>query len=210
MGGVNAWWLSEPALVANLERRSMAVDSSIEKMGPLDLFRIRSMRERVASDLASAVPVLAYKSNATSHDGRIDLVAVFDRNPFASHDPLVDEAKLIAGWRPEAEPRVFALDGPTSSPHRQPEPELGRRNPEAGGCLQLCLYYDLDPVEFRWRAALGVLGLFDLARRHLEAEHVWRATGRWPIPEAAHGTPRPARRDLGRLIRPDDVFGQAA
>ena len=66
-----------------------------------------------------------------------------------------------------------------------------------------------DPPERRWRARDGLLRLFDLARRHLVGEYLWRESGRktWPIEEAAHGdaaTPAPAEPalELPPLHRP--------
>jgi hypothetical protein len=81
-------------------------------------------------------------------------------------------------------PLVLCLDGPTDSPHRN-------------GTHELCLSYPHDPPERRWHINDGLDRLFDLARQHLLAEHVWRERGGhahdWPIDQAPHGTTRPTR-----------------
>jgi hypothetical protein len=86
-------------------------------------------------------------------------------------------------------PIVLCLDGPTDSPHRI-------------GSHELCIWYPHDPPERRWHVNDGLVRLFDLARRHLLAEHVWRERGGhdrdWPIDQAPHGAApsAPARPDL--------------
>lgn len=60
---------------------------------------------------------------------------------------------------------------------------------------ELCLYFSRDPDERRWTAEYGLVELFDIARRHLACEHVWRETDTWPTEDAPHGTAaRPVRR----------------
>lgn len=208
--GSGLWWVERLDQVANLERPSVEFDTTISRMSPQAIARSRVLRERVAANVLDSWPVLVYESIADTHDGRIRLAAVFNDNPFASRDPLVNEALFDQGWRPGSEPRVFALDGPMPSPHRQPEPDLGHNDPKAGGCRELCLYYPWDPVERKWRPTLGILGLLDMARRHLEAEFLWRAGYGWPIKEAPHGRTSPAPREPYRLISPSDVFRDAA
>ena len=39
----------------------------------------------------------------------------------------------------------------------------------------------------------GLVRLFDLARKHLDAEHIWREEDEWPMEEAEHGFARQAR-----------------
>ena len=88
---------------------------------------------------------------------------------------------------------AVCLDGPTDSPHRNRE---------------LCLSYPWDPPERRWNVNDGLERLFNLARQHLVAEHIWRERGRanerdWPIEQAAHGSSRAAR-DRPRLaLKPE-------
>ncbi len=124
-----------------------------------------------------------YRFYTTSWDsngpfGRFRLVAMFVLSPN------------------DCPPVVFCLDGPrgsAASEHRFGETEL-------------CLFYKDDPRERRWKAEDGLLRLFDLARRHVTGEYLWRATGRWPVEEAPHGESVPALRDpslaLPRLRRP--------
>lgn len=200
--------MARPDLLSQLERRSVSLDPSISRLSPREVLRSRTLRSLVTADLTEAAQLLAYGATAESHDGQARLVAVFESNPFASADPILNEAMLLRGWMPDSEPRVFALDGPTRSPHRQPEALHPR--PTEGGCRELCLYYDRDPVERRWRSSLGLLGLFDIARRHLEAEFFWRLGHGWLLPEAPHGRGKPAKRDPKKLIRPADVFRDAA
>jgi len=120
----------------------------------------------------------------------------------------------VMGWQSEAEgpwrqrrlvalfprapwdeaPRVLCLDGPTDSLHR-----MNR--------LELCLYYERDPDERRWQVSDGLVRLFDLARAHVWAEHIWRLRGRrnhdWPIAQAAHGYPAPAAPDPTLALPPE-------
>lgn len=92
------------------------------------------------------------------------------------------------------EPRVLCLDGPQDSLHRN-------------GPIELCLYYDRDPEERRWKVSDGLVRLFDLARRHLWAEKIWRDNGRrvsdWPTMQAAHGHGPVAKPDPQLLLDPE-------
>ena len=80
-------------------------------------------------------------------------------------------------------PKVLCLDGPTSSLHRN-------------GPFELCLYYERDPDERRWKVYDGLGRLFDLARIHVWSEQIWRDRGSrpsdWPTDQAPHGYGRPA------------------
>jgi hypothetical protein len=90
------------------------------------------------------------------------------------------------------DPAVLCLDGPRgpqSSEHRN-------------GSAELCLYYEDDPPERRWTEELGLLRLFDLARRHVMAEYIWRETGRWPTEEAPHGRSEPVPSDPSLALAP--------
>jgi hypothetical protein len=64
---------------------------------------------------------------------------------------------------PAAFVNVFA-DGPTESPHRY-------------GKDRLCLWYPKDPPELRWLPDHRLVGLIEVARRHLFREAWWRQTG---------------------------------
>jgi hypothetical protein len=94
----------------------------------------------------------------------------------------------------EAEPKMLCLDGPPTSLHRNGE-------------LELCLYYERDPDERRWKVSDGLVRLFDLARVHLYSEHIWRERGMkdtdWPTPQAAHGYGAPAPPDPSLLLPPE-------
>lgn len=96
-----------------------------------------------------------------------------------------------APWR--AEPRVLCLDGPTDSLHRN-------------GPIELCLYYERDPDERRWKVSDGLVRLFDLARVHVWCEHIWRRRGRkdrdWPTPQADHGYGPPALANPSLALAP--------
>lgn len=200
------WWVHQIELVWNLEREAVKYDPTIVRLAPLAMFRNRVLRERVAESIVDATGTLGYSAVARTHDGVIQLAAIFEENPFAATDPILSEAEMRRGWRPAREPRVFALNGPTESPHRQPEPELGNNSPEDGGCRELCLYYNRDPVDLRWRAELGLVSLFDVARQHLGAEHSWRAGLGWPLPEAPHGLSQPMKPRPYRVLNRADVL----
>ena len=73
---------------------------------------------------------------------------------------------------------VFA-DGPTGSPHRY-------------GKDRLCMWYPDDPPELRWLPEHRIVGLIEMARRHLFREAWWRQTGgdeggEWVGPEIHPG-----------------------
>lgn len=93
--------------------------------------------------------------------------------------PTITLAAIFPGNpRDGAEPEVLSLDGPTTSPHRFNE-------------HRLCLYFPDDPPNARWTLSDGLHGLFDMARRHVYAEALWREKKRWLIPEAPHGETKP-------------------
>lgn len=147
----------------------MSIDPTIKRAEP------RVLRQNPDARLLASmlnVPqwdLLAYQALADSPFGRVRLLAVFPSNPFS---------------RRGIRPTVLALDGPRQSLHRNASsPEAAQR----GESADLCLFFDGDPLERRWTVEAGLLGLFDLARRHLAAEHIWRLEGRWPMEDAAHG-----------------------
>jgi hypothetical protein len=93
----------------------------------------------------------------------------------------------------QADPKVLCLDDPTDSLHRN-------------GPLELCLYYERDPDERRWKVNDGLVRLFDLARAHVWSEHIWRRRGRkdsdWPALQAIHGYGAPARANPDLALPP--------
>jgi hypothetical protein len=125
------------------------------------------MTEIAAHDL------LAYEATAGGRYGLVRVAALFPLSPFE-------------GYHPE----VFALDGDRRSKHRNPPFDNG----EEGVSAHLCLYFRNDPIERQWTVEDGLVRLFDLARRHLEAEYIWRQTEKWPVEDATHGRARPASR----------------
>ena len=53
----------------------------------------------------------------------------------------------------------------------------------------LCLYYPRDPEQRRWTSEKRLRALLGLAADHLFFEDVFRDTGDWIAPQAAHGFP---------------------
>ena len=169
------WWEAQPARVAALEGMSLRLDSTAARLGAEEVDRNPDLR-RLAAERLGVEPedLLVYGALADGPFGRYRLAAVFPLPPGAQ------------------DPYVFCLDGPRgvlASPHRNGEAEL-------------CLYYKRDPSERRWGEDNGLLRLLDLARQHVTAEYVWRATGRWPIDEAPHGETEPAPPDPSLAVSP--------
>jgi hypothetical protein len=75
------------------------------------------------------------------------------------------------------------------------------------GALELCLYYERDPDERRWKVSDGLVRLFDLARVHVWCEHIWRLRGErdsdWPTSQAAHGYGAPAAPNSKLMLPPE-------
>jgi hypothetical protein len=168
------WWEVQPARVAALEGPSLKLDPTIARLDGEEIDRNRDLRLCVEKLGVEPDDVLAYRALADGRFGRYRLVAVF---------PLPPNAR---------DPSVFCLDGlrgELASPHRNGEAEL-------------CLYFKRDPPERRWMESQGLLRLFDLARQHVTAEHVWRETGQWPIDEAPHGETEPAPPDPSLNVPP--------
>lgn len=170
------WWRTTPDAVRHLEDPSLKIDSSIRRLSVDDLHQAPVLRSVLARITLNPGDVLAYEALADGPWGRYRLVALFLGPP---------------GHR---EPRVLCLDGPRgvdAGPHRN--------TPE-----ELCLYVPGDPVERRWHRGLGLVELFDMARRHLAAEHEWRCNPEsgWIIDEAPHGQTPPAPRAPHLAIRP--------
>jgi hypothetical protein len=120
---------------------------------------------------------------------------------------IIGWTSIVEGpWRPrrlaalfhrppwQREPRVLCLDGPTKSLHRN-------------GGMELCLYYERDPDERRWKLSDGLGRLFDLARIHVFCEHIWRESGMkksdWPTEQAAHGYGAPTTADPSLALPPE-------
>jgi hypothetical protein len=171
--------LGDRALKAQLEGDSLRFDPAIDELTPDQMDQIPRLRNYVIEKLGVGVDdVLAYMAPATGTFGHFRLVGLFPLPP-GRMDPI-----------------LICIDGPTgkeASEHRI-------------GDLALCLYYPQDPPERRWKPSDGLLRLFDLGRRHLLGEDIYRKTGRWPIEEAPHGESEPAAADnsitLGPPTRP--------
>ena len=175
------WWPGRFDLLQQLEHPSVQIDDSIERL-PCRTLRQHSDLRRYLSELnLEAYDVLGYQARASGAYGFVRVAALFPWSPFE-------------GYHPE----VFALDGDRHSKHRNPPFDDG----EEGVSAWLCLYYRRDPKERQWWPQDGLLRLFDMARAHLEAEHIWRRTEKWPLLEAAHGNPRPARPRPGLQLPP--------
>lgn len=160
----------------------MQLDRTIKRAEPRLLRQHPDARLLVGRLNVPQWDLLAYQALADAPFGGVRLLALFPRNPFSGD--------------PETRPSVLALDGPRESLHRNAS---SPKAAQQGQSADLCLFFDGDPAERRWTPEAGLLGLFDLARRHLAAEHVWRTTRRWPIEDAAHGdraSPAASRPDL--------------
>lgn len=157
-----SWWCGRFDLLHHLECPSTRLDPTIEN---LPLHTLRQHPDLHAYLEACGIPalyMLGYQAMAEGPYGIVRLAALFPLDPFRG-----------------GEPQVFALDGDRRSLHRN--------GGESGKSAHLCLYFPGDPDERRWTLDYGLVGLFDLARRHLACEHVWRETGVWPTEDAPHG-----------------------
>jgi SEC-C motif len=151
--------------VKTLEGDAFRIDRTLSRVSPDDLDGYRDVRAVLTEFKVAPTGVLAYEALADGPYGRYRVVAL-----------------LIPVSEGAMTPLVMCLDGP-----RGPEASEHRYDD-----MCLCLYYHHDPPERRWKEEDGVLRLFDLARRHLLSEHMWRQTGRWPVDEAPHGETPPA------------------
>ena len=168
------WWEVQEARVYALEHPSFELDPTMARLDGDEVDRNPDLRRVVEGLDVEPEDLLVYRATADGPFGRYRLAAVF---------PLPPDVR---------DPAVLCLDGPRglgSSKHRN-------------GPAELCLYYEDDPPERRWTEGLGLLRLFDLARRHVTAEHVWRETGRWPMEEAPHGRSEPASPDPSLALPP--------
>lgn len=169
-----AWWVGRFDLLHKLEYHSLRRPGQpdIRRVTYALLARHRDLvafSERRGIALAD---VLGYLMVADTPEGAVRLVALFPEDPFQA-----------------GEPQVFALDGDRRSKHRNAPFDDGKM----GHSAHLCLYYGRDPEERRWTPEHELGGLFDLAVQHLAHEGAWRQTGRWPVRDAPHGLPAPAR-----------------
>lgn len=158
------WWEWLPERVRALEGASLREDRSIRRLQPGEIEANNDLSVFAESHGIRPEDLLVYLALADGRFGRYRLAAVF------LYPPDI------------ASPRVFCLDGPRgreASEHRNSE-------------VDLCLYYRDDPRERRWLPEDGLLRLFDLGRRHITGEYVWRITKQWPFPEASHGETTPA------------------
>lgn len=166
------WWPGHWNLLHALEHPSMRIDKTIERLPCRTLRQNSDLRRFLAEMEIVPYDVLAYQAQASGTYGFVRVAALFPLSPFNGNHP-----------------EVFALDGDRRSKHRNPPFDHG----EEGVSAHLCLYYRRDPRERQWAPEDGLVRLFDLARAHLEAEHIWRQTGEWPLDEAQHGFAPPAR-----------------
>jgi hypothetical protein len=161
-----------------LESPSMRLDPTIRHL-PLQTMRQNPDLRRYLRELGiPPLNVLAYEALAEGPYGMVRVAALVVLDPFRGGPP-----------------EVFALDGERRSLHRNPPWD----NDVEGVGGHLCLYFPRDPDERRWTVDYGLIGLFDLARRHLLCEHIWRLTDEWPTEDAPHGfaaRPVPARPEL--------------
>lgn len=166
------WWPGRFELFDRLERPSMEIDQTIRRLDSRTLRRNPDLARALSELNVPAWDLLGYQALAEGPYGRVRIVTLLPFSPFEGNEP----------W-------VYALDGARNSLHRNPPRDEGTTDCSAS----LCLYFSGDPDERRWSAEYGLIGLFDLARRHLAAEHIWRATNKWPFEDAAHGyAARPA------------------
>ncbi len=168
------WWELFPERVRALEGVGLREDRTIRRLAPEEIERSPDLRAFVERLGMEPADLLAYMAYAEGRFGRYRLVALFPLPPDVS------------------EPVVLCLDGPRggdASEHRL-------------GDLELCLYYKDDPDERRWKPRDGLRRLFDLARRHVTGESIWRATGQWPVEEAPHGETEPAPPDPSLALPP--------
>jgi hypothetical protein len=168
------WWEWLPARVRALEGAGMREDRTIRRLGADEIECNSDLRAYVESQCIEPADLLAYLGYAEGGFGRYRLAAVF------LYPPDI------------APPSVCCLDGP-----RGPAASVHRMSD-----VELCLYYWDDPDERRWKAEDGLRRLFDLARRHVTGEYIWRMTGAWPVVEAPHGEAAPAPPDARLALPP--------
>lgn len=177
------WWSRQWPAVSALEEHAARLDPTIERL-PHSLLRDHpALRTYVARWQVPLWDVWGYLAPA--------------EGPWALRRMVVLFPKGLAG------PVMLCLDGPRDSLHR---------NGLDGKSIELCLYYSLDPAEYRWKPSDGLVRLFDLGRRHLYCEHIWRRDGRrdrdWPVKDAPHGyAGAPAAPNPSLLLPPELPIG---
>lgn len=173
------WWSREWPLIFTLEEHAARLDPTIERL-PTRLVRDHpALRSYVQPWQVPFWDIWGYVAPAEGPWPLRRLVALFPTGPTS--------------------PLVLCLDGPRDSLHR---------NGIKGEAIELCLYYSRDPDERRWKPSDGLVRLFDLGRRHLYCEHLWRKGGRrdrdWPVEDAPHGYKgQPAAPDPSLLLKPE-------
>jgi hypothetical protein len=177
------WWAQQWPAIDQLESHAAAIDPSIIRL-PLSLMRSHpALRRYIAARYP--VPIWDLWGYLAPAEG-----------PWPTRRLVALFPRAL--W--EAEPVMLCLDGATDSLHRNTP-------------IELCLYYIRDPDERRWKTSDGLVRLFDLGRRHLWCEHIWRRAGSrpsdWPIPDAAHGYGCPAAPAPELLLPPELPFGRA-
>lgn len=168
------WWDWLPARLHDLEGASLREDRTIRRLGADEIRRNLDLRGFVETVGIDPADLLVYAANAEGPFGRYRLAAIFLFPPDVRA------------------PLVYCLDGPRgaeASEHRNGE-------------VELCLYFKDDPDERRWTPADGLRRLFDLARRHVTGEYIYRSAGSWPIEEAPHGETEPARPNPSLALPP--------
>lgn len=163
---VGSWWCRDLQALHRLESPSTRLDPTISNLQLTTLRRNPDLRGFCERSGITPLYMLGYQAIAEGPYGLVRVAALFPLNPFGGGDP-----------------EAFALDGDRRSLHRNPPYDNGIEGVSAG----LCLYFRNDPPERRWRPENGLVGLFDLARRHLACEHIWREKGYWPVEDAEHG-----------------------
>ena len=94
----------------------------------------------------------------------------------------VREVRIVFAHRRLCGPRAYAADPAGDAALARPyEPQ----HRYADGAL--CMWHPDAPVEERWTARDGLVGLLDAVSVHLFREHYHREHGRWPGPELQHG-----------------------
>jgi len=168
------WWEWLPTRLHALEGFSLREDRTIRRLAPDEIEANRDLRAFVESHAIEPEDLLVYVAYADGRFGRYRLAALF------LYPPDIDP------------PKVYCLDGPrgpAASEHRN-------------SAVELCLYYKHDPPERRWTPKDGLRRLFDLARRHVTGEYIYRMIGRWPFQEAPHGETEPAPSDPRLALPP--------
>lgn len=174
LGQAARWWERKPELVSTLEGESLRLDKTIRRLSADKIEQNPDLRGTCSWFGIEPGDLLAYGSHVEGTFGCYRLAAVF---------PLPPD---------KFDPFVLCLDGPrgqSASEHRYNET-----------CL--CLYYKNDPDERRWKLELGLLRLFDLARRHISCENIWRERGTWSVEQAPHGETEPAPPDPALMLPP--------